>query len=144
MKWQCCSMKGWSFSVNTKSRDIFQSHTLTAFDLYIYLLLWCYKYIIIDIAEDINFAHYIILMQLQFWLYQSTPDINKNAIRQYFKSCVCSSRINNCVGEDNHWLFLQLCFYTQVLSLFTLVLDFCQYYYFQPLTGLDQVRSYRV
>uniref|UniRef100_UPI003AB0C571 palmitoyltransferase ZDHHC21 isoform X2 n=1 Tax=Centroberyx gerrardi TaxID=166262 RepID=UPI003AB0C571 len=46
--------------------------------------------------------------------------------------------INNCVGEDNHWLFLQLCFYTQVLSLFTLALDFCQYYYFQPLTGLDQ------
>ncbi|XP_054656025.1 palmitoyltransferase ZDHHC21 isoform X2 [Dunckerocampus dactyliophorus] len=46
--------------------------------------------------------------------------------------------INNCVGEDNHWLFLQLCFYTQVLSLFTLVLDFCQYYYFQPLTQLDQ------
>ncbi|XP_077356612.1 palmitoyltransferase ZDHHC21 isoform X1 [Festucalex cinctus] len=46
--------------------------------------------------------------------------------------------INNCVGEDNHWLFLQLCFYTQVLSGFTLVLDFCQYYYFQPLTQLDQ------
>uniref|UniRef100_A0A3B3QQ61 Palmitoyltransferase n=1 Tax=Paramormyrops kingsleyae TaxID=1676925 RepID=A0A3B3QQ61_9TELE len=46
-------------------------------------------------------------------------------------------RINNCVGEDNHWLFLQLCFYTQVLSLFTLVLDFCQYYYFQPLSGVD-------
>lgn len=45
------------------------------------------------------------------------------------------------MGEDNHWLFLQLCFYTQVLSLFTLVLDFCQYYYFHPLTGLDQVRS---
>ncbi|XP_031688269.1 probable palmitoyltransferase ZDHHC21 [Oncorhynchus kisutch] len=46
--------------------------------------------------------------------------------------------INNCVGEDNHWLFLQLCFYTQVLSLFTLALDFCQFYYFQPLTSLDQ------
>ncbi|XP_077597649.1 palmitoyltransferase ZDHHC21 [Stigmatopora nigra] len=46
--------------------------------------------------------------------------------------------INNCVGEDNHWLFLQLCFYTQVLSGFTLVLDFCQYYYFQPLMHLDQ------
>ncbi|KAM9827844.1 palmitoyltransferase ZDHHC21 [Neosynchiropus ocellatus] len=45
--------------------------------------------------------------------------------------------INNCVGEDNHWLFLQLCFYTQVLSLFTLLLDFCQYYYFSPLTELD-------
>ena len=43
------------------------------------------------------------------------------------------------MGEDNHWLFLQLCFYTQVLSLFTLVMDFCQYYYFQPLTALDQV-----
>lgn len=43
------------------------------------------------------------------------------------------------MGEDNHWLFLQLCFYAQVLSLFTLVLDFCQYYCFQPLTGLDQV-----
>ncbi|MEQ2296126.1 Palmitoyltransferase zdhhc21 [Ameca splendens] len=48
--------------------------------------------------------------------------------------------INNCVGEDNHWLFLQLCFYAQVLSLFTLVLDFCQYYYFQPLRRLDQER----
>ncbi|XP_061922006.1 palmitoyltransferase ZDHHC21 isoform X2 [Entelurus aequoreus] len=48
--------------------------------------------------------------------------------------------INNCVGEDNHWLFLQLCFYTMVLSFFTLVLDFCQYYYFQPLTQLDQER----
>uniref|UniRef100_A0A3Q3JZ30 Palmitoyltransferase n=1 Tax=Monopterus albus TaxID=43700 RepID=A0A3Q3JZ30_MONAL len=46
--------------------------------------------------------------------------------------------INNCVGEDNHWLFLQLCFYTQVLSLFTVVLDFCQYYYFEPLSELDQ------
>lgn len=52
---------------------------------------------------------------------------------------VVASRINNCVGEDNHWLFLQLCFYTQVLSLFTLALDFCQYYCFQPLTSLDQV-----
>ncbi|KAJ1218577.1 hypothetical protein NDU88_006155 [Pleurodeles waltl] len=41
--------------------------------------------------------------------------------------------INNCVGEDNHWLFLQLCFYTQVLSGYTLVLDFCHYYYFLPL-----------
>ncbi|KAG7462021.1 hypothetical protein MATL_G00197530 [Megalops atlanticus] len=46
--------------------------------------------------------------------------------------------INNCVGEDNHWLFLQLCFYTQVLSLFTLGLDFCQYYYFQPLPRADE------
>lgn len=50
-----------------------------------------------------------------------------------------SCRINNCVGEDNHWLFLQLCLYAQILSLFTLALDFCQYYYFQPLTRLDQV-----
>uniref|UniRef100_A0A6I8PJD5 Palmitoyltransferase n=1 Tax=Xenopus tropicalis TaxID=8364 RepID=A0A6I8PJD5_XENTR len=41
--------------------------------------------------------------------------------------------INNCVGEDNHWLFLQLCFYTQLLSGYTLVLDFCHYYYFLPL-----------
>ncbi|XP_064902215.1 palmitoyltransferase ZDHHC21 isoform X5 [Columba livia] len=41
--------------------------------------------------------------------------------------------INNCVGEDNHWLFLQLCFYTQILSLYTLILDFCHYYYFLPL-----------
>ncbi|XP_072543984.1 palmitoyltransferase ZDHHC21 isoform X2 [Salminus brasiliensis] len=46
--------------------------------------------------------------------------------------------INNCVGEDNHWLFLQLCFYTQVLSLYTLVLDFCQYYYFQALVSVDR------
>ncbi|XP_076144609.1 palmitoyltransferase ZDHHC21 [Alosa pseudoharengus] len=46
--------------------------------------------------------------------------------------------INNCVGEDNHWLFLQLCFYTQVLSLFTLGLDFCHYYCFQSLPNLRQ------
>ncbi|XP_063042827.1 palmitoyltransferase ZDHHC21 [Engraulis encrasicolus] len=46
--------------------------------------------------------------------------------------------INNCVGEDNHWLFLQLCFYTQVLSGFTLLLDFCQYYYLDPLTHTHQ------
>ncbi|XP_074994366.1 palmitoyltransferase ZDHHC21 isoform X4 [Calonectris borealis] len=41
--------------------------------------------------------------------------------------------INNCVGEDNHWLFLQLCFYTQILSSYTLILNFCHYYYFMPL-----------
>uniref|UniRef100_A0A8C4SI87 Palmitoyltransferase n=1 Tax=Erpetoichthys calabaricus TaxID=27687 RepID=A0A8C4SI87_ERPCA len=46
--------------------------------------------------------------------------------------------INNCVGEDNHWLFLQLCFYTQVLSLLTLALDFCQYYYFEPLARVQE------
>ncbi|XP_058857058.1 palmitoyltransferase ZDHHC20-like [Acipenser ruthenus] len=45
--------------------------------------------------------------------------------------------INNCVGEDNHCLLLQLCFYTQILSFFTLVLDFGQYYYFQPLTRVS-------
>ncbi|XP_032873935.1 palmitoyltransferase ZDHHC21 isoform X2 [Amblyraja radiata] len=46
--------------------------------------------------------------------------------------------INNCVGEDNHWLFLLLCFYTQFLSLFTLILNFCQYYYLQPLTKVKE------
>uniref|UniRef100_UPI00398E6E24 palmitoyltransferase ZDHHC21 n=1 Tax=Pristiophorus japonicus TaxID=55135 RepID=UPI00398E6E24 len=46
--------------------------------------------------------------------------------------------INNCVGEDNHWLFLLLCFYTEFLSSFTLVLDFCQYYYLQPLTKVKE------
>ncbi|XP_064422257.1 palmitoyltransferase ZDHHC21 [Latimeria chalumnae] len=50
--------------------------------------------------------------------------------------------INNCVGEDNHWLFLQLCFYTQILSLFTLVLNFCQYYCFQPLTWTNDGESF--
>uniref|UniRef100_A0A8C5LYK6 Palmitoyltransferase n=1 Tax=Leptobrachium leishanense TaxID=445787 RepID=A0A8C5LYK6_9ANUR len=45
--------------------------------------------------------------------------------------------INNCVGEDNHWLFLQLCFYTQVLSGYTLILDFCHYYYFLPLKSIS-------
>ncbi|XP_053888641.1 palmitoyltransferase ZDHHC21 isoform X2 [Malaclemys terrapin pileata] len=45
--------------------------------------------------------------------------------------------INNCVGEDNHWLFLQLCFYTQLLSSYTLILDFCHYYYFLPLKKVN-------
>lgn len=49
-------------------------------------------------------------------------------------------RINNCVGEDNHWLFLQLCFYTQILSSYTLILDFCHYYYFLPLKKASWVR----
>ncbi|XP_041041434.1 palmitoyltransferase ZDHHC21 [Carcharodon carcharias] len=46
--------------------------------------------------------------------------------------------INNCVGEDNHWLFLLLCFYTEFLSFLTLVLNFCQYYYLQPLTKVKE------
>ncbi|XP_027491079.1 palmitoyltransferase ZDHHC21 isoform X3 [Corapipo altera] len=56
--------------------------------------------------------------------------------------------INNCVGEDNHWLFLQLCFYTQILSSYTLILDFCHYYYFLPLkkenwdtTGIEKMSN---
>ncbi|KAM9841121.1 palmitoyltransferase ZDHHC21-like [Aulostomus maculatus] len=46
--------------------------------------------------------------------------------------------INNCVGEDNHWLFLQLCLYALVLSLLTLLLVFCHSFYFQPLATPDQ------
>ncbi|XP_063465931.1 palmitoyltransferase ZDHHC21 isoform X3 [Symphalangus syndactylus] len=41
--------------------------------------------------------------------------------------------INNCVGEDNHWLFLQLCFYTELLTCYALMFSFCHYYYFLPL-----------
>ncbi|XP_012520459.1 PREDICTED: palmitoyltransferase ZDHHC21 [Propithecus coquereli] len=41
--------------------------------------------------------------------------------------------INNCVGEDNHWLFLQLCFYTELLTSYALMFSFCHYYYFLPL-----------
>ncbi|XP_032248180.1 palmitoyltransferase ZDHHC21 isoform X9 [Phoca vitulina] len=40
--------------------------------------------------------------------------------------------INNCVGEDNHWLFLQLCFYTELLTSYALMFSFCHYYYFLP------------
>ncbi|XP_043570287.1 palmitoyltransferase ZDHHC21 isoform X1 [Chiloscyllium plagiosum] len=46
--------------------------------------------------------------------------------------------INNCVGEDNHWLFLQLCFYTELLSFLTLLFNFCQYYYLEPLTKVKE------
>ncbi|XP_042188319.1 palmitoyltransferase ZDHHC21 isoform X2 [Callorhinchus milii] len=46
--------------------------------------------------------------------------------------------INNCVGEDNHWLFLQLCFYTQFLTLITLFLDFSQYYCLQPIINVKE------
>ncbi|XP_072373247.1 palmitoyltransferase ZDHHC21 isoform X2 [Scyliorhinus torazame] len=46
--------------------------------------------------------------------------------------------INNCVGEDNHWLFLLLCFYTEFLSFLTLIFNFCQYYYLQPLTKVNE------
>ncbi|XP_045145169.1 palmitoyltransferase ZDHHC21 isoform X2 [Echinops telfairi] len=45
--------------------------------------------------------------------------------------------INNCVGEDNHWLFLQLCFYTELLTCYALMFSFCHYYYFLPLRKRD-------
>ncbi|KAK1334546.1 hypothetical protein QTO34_005553 [Cnephaeus nilssonii] len=49
--------------------------------------------------------------------------------------------INNCVGEDNHWLFLQLCFYTELLTCYALMFSFCHYYYFLPLKKRNLGRS---
>ncbi|CAM9250523.1 unnamed protein product [Lampetra fluviatilis] len=41
--------------------------------------------------------------------------------------------INNCVGEGNQWLFIQLCFYTQLLSTYALVVNFAHFYLLPPL-----------
>ena len=50
-------------------------------------------------------------------------------------------RINNCVGEDNQWAFMQLLAYAYVLSLMTLVLDVMQLFYLPPCVTCDKVRS---
>ncbi|KAG9486705.1 hypothetical protein GDO78_006862 [Eleutherodactylus coqui] len=63
---------------------------------------------------------------------QDSPKIPLTGI-----GCSLQTLINNCVGEDNHWLFLQLCFYTQLLSGYTLILDFCHYYYFLPMKAIN-------
>lgn len=63
----------------------------------------------------------------------------------YFKSRFKNScRINNCVGEDNQWLFMLLLFYTYVLSIFTLVLDICFLFDFIPCKNCSEVQIHRI
>ncbi|XP_033636926.1 probable palmitoyltransferase ZDHHC21 [Asterias rubens] len=47
--------------------------------------------------------------------------------------------INNCVGEDNQWIFLLLVFYALLLSLYTLVLDTLHFYYFPTCMSCDSL-----
>ncbi|XP_071944291.1 palmitoyltransferase ZDHHC21-like [Antedon mediterranea] len=46
--------------------------------------------------------------------------------------------INNCVGEDNHWLFLLLVFYAALLSIYTFTLQILHFYYFPPCVSCDK------
>jgi len=50
-------------------------------------------------------------------------------------------RINNCVGEDNQWAFMQLVAYAYILSLMTLVLDVMQLYFLPPCVSCDKARA---
>ncbi|XP_070562619.1 palmitoyltransferase ZDHHC21-like [Ptychodera flava] len=40
--------------------------------------------------------------------------------------------INNCVGEDNKWMFVLLVFYGAVLSFLALIFIICHFYFFDP------------
>jgi len=48
-------------------------------------------------------------------------------------------RINNCVGEDNQWAFMQLLAYAYVLSLMSLVLELMHLFYLPPCVTCDKV-----
>lgn len=45
--------------------------------------------------------------------------------------------INNCVGEKNHYLFIQLVFYAFIMSMVTLVLCMLHIYYIPPCQSCD-------
>ena len=49
-------------------------------------------------------------------------------------------RINNCVGEENRYLFLQLVFYAFLLSFTTLLLHIWNMYYAVPCQLCDMVK----
>ncbi|KAB1280172.1 putative palmitoyltransferase ZDHHC21, partial [Camelus dromedarius] len=102
------------------------------------VFVWLYNFFLIP--KIILFPHYEeghipgVLIISVVLLYPS----NKMLITFSFK------RINNCVGEDNHWLFLQLCFYTELLACYGLMFSFCHYYYFLPLKKRNVVRNVHI
>jgi len=49
-------------------------------------------------------------------------------------------RINNCVGEDNQWAFMQLLAYAYILSLMSLVLELMQLFFLPPCVTCDKAR----
>ncbi|XP_033103535.1 probable palmitoyltransferase ZDHHC21 isoform X2 [Anneissia japonica] len=49
--------------------------------------------------------------------------------------------INNCVGEDNHWLFLLLVIYASLLSIYTFVLQMLYFYYLPACVSCDKSLS---
>uniref|UniRef100_A0A8C1R2V4 Palmitoyltransferase n=1 Tax=Cyprinus carpio TaxID=7962 RepID=A0A8C1R2V4_CYPCA len=112
--------------------------------------LFCYSFCSSteNVFLFVCFCHFLVISERENWELCNKCNMMRPKRSHHCSRCGhCVRRmdhhcpwINNCVGEDNHWLFLQLCFYTQVLSLYTLVLDFCQYYYFQPLSSVDRVR----
>ncbi|ELU00941.1 hypothetical protein CAPTEDRAFT_54883, partial [Capitella teleta] len=50
--------------------------------------------------------------------------------------------INNCVGQGNQWLFLQLIFYAAVISFLTLTFDLLFKFYFDECQSCDQASFY--
>ncbi|XP_077980826.1 palmitoyltransferase ZDHHC21-like [Glandiceps talaboti] len=40
--------------------------------------------------------------------------------------------INNCVGEDNKWIFVLLVFYGALMSFYALIITICHFYVFDP------------
>lgn len=47
-------------------------------------------------------------------------------------------RINNCVGEDNQWAFMQLLAYAYILSLTSLVIEVMEMMYIPPCVTCDK------
>jgi hypothetical protein len=51
-------------------------------------------------------------------------------------------RINNCVGQENHYAFIQLLFYAFLLSGLSLILAVLHFFAYEPCTLCDQVRRF--
>jgi len=49
-------------------------------------------------------------------------------------------RINNCVGEDNQWAFMQLLAYAYVMSLMSLVVELMHIFYLPQCVTCDKAR----
>ncbi|OWK01139.1 ZDHHC21 [Cervus elaphus hippelaphus] len=118
------------------------------------VFVWLYNFFLIP--KIVLFPHYeeghipgILIIKREFWELCNKCNLMRPKRSHHCSRCGhCVRRmdhhcpwINNCVGEDNHWLFLQLCFYTELLTCYALMFSFCHYYYFLPLKKRNLVRN---
>ena len=52
---------------------------------------------------------------------------------------LCLTRINNCVGEGNQWVFMQLVLWAFAMSGMALVMNVMNIWYLDPCINCDKV-----